>query len=64
MRYHLAAMKNAPRSRLFLAVCGIYIVCVLGAFLVGLVAKDDQGVTFIPVALLTLPWVLHFAVRR
>ena len=68
-------MKNAPRGRLFVPVCGIYALCVLAAFVLGLVAKDDSGIAFLPAALLTLPWFyvlpliaerlgFHFAIDR
>ena len=59
-------MKTAPRSRLFAAVCGIYLFCVLAAFVVGLAVKDYHGVTFFPAVFLTLPWfyILPFIAER
>jgi hypothetical protein len=58
-------MKNAPRSRVFVAVCCVYLSCVAGAYLSGLLRKDDFGVSFMPALLLTFPWpyiFVYFAV--
>ena len=56
-RYNTTSiMKNARRSRVFVAVCWIYMSVVGAAFLFGLFAKDDFGVSFLPAMLLTLPW--------
>jgi hypothetical protein len=49
-------MKSAPRSRLFITICSIYLLFVAAAFLFGLLMKEEHGVSFIPAVLLTLPW--------
>ena len=47
---------NAPHSRLLAIVCCIYLFSVAAAFIFGLLLKDDHGVSFLPTAMLTLPW--------
>jgi hypothetical protein len=37
-------------------VCCLYLLAVILAFVVGVVTKDDHGVSFIPTAILTLPF--------
>jgi hypothetical protein len=51
-----SVMKNPPRSRVFITVCWIYLFSVGAAFLFGLLFKDDHGVSFMPVLVLTSPW--------
>jgi hypothetical protein len=59
MRYK-KLMKDAPRSRVFVAVCCAYVSCMFGAYLIGLLRKDYFGVSFMPALLLTFPWPYIF----
>ena len=54
-------MRNAPRSRVFVAACCIYLFCVAAAYLFGFLTKDGFGVSFVPVMFLTFPWPWIFA---
>ena len=49
-------MNKEPRSRIFIWACSIYIFAVVGSFIFGLIFKDPDGVSFVPTALLTIPW--------
>jgi len=44
----------------------IYLFTVVAAFIFGLLSKDDHGVSFLPAAMLTLPWfyILPFIAER